>query len=451
MTALKKFPVIVGLGATGLSCARYLATLGVPFAITDSRVNPPGLDEIKQTMPQVLVSVGGFDEALLSQASEIILSQGVPLKDPVISDCRKQGIPVIGDMELFARQNKTPVVAITGSNAKSTVTTLVGEIGKRAGLKVKVGGNLGPPVLDLLLDQEQPDYYVLEISNFQLEVTSSLQASIATILNISPDHLDCYDGFSDYVAAKQRVYQHCDTAVFNRDDLLTFPENKDIKQFRSFGLSEPEEGEYGIRQIADKIYLCRGDVKLLSCQQLALWGRHNWANSLAAIAIAQQMSIPLGVILEVLKEFAGLPHRCQKIAVEKGVTWYNDSKGTNVGATCAALSGLGPTIPGKIVWLAGGLAKDGDFQQLIPFAQEFMRQIILFGQDAKQIAEAMIPAEVPIVFVKDLAHGVELANRKAEPGDMVLLSPACASFDMFSNYAHRGEVFCQLVKELIHG
>ncbi len=443
--------VIVGLGQTGLSCARYLTKQGIPFAITDNRQEPPCLQQVRQEMPQVELELGSFCLPLMRTAQELIVSQGVPYQDPAIVSCRKQGIPIIGDIELFARHVQRPIIAITGSNAKSTVTTLVGDMAKAAGLDVHVGGNLGTPALDLITSH-QPDLYVLEISNFQLETTYSLHARVATVLNITPDHLDRYANFEEYIAAKHRVYINCESAVINRDDPLTWPENNPItkagiQDTLTFGTDTPAHNQFGLLTVKGQTYLALGDEPLLSTNELKIKGKHNWQNALAALAVGYQAGLPLAPMLDVLKTFTGLPHRCQWVRTHHEVDWYNDSKGTNVGATIAAINGLGSAIQGKLILLAGGLGKGADFSALTPAVAQYVRSVIVFGKDAPLITQAL-ENTVTVTPVTTLQEAITAAAAAAKAHDAVLLSPACASWDMFNNFEHRGQVFCQLVQEL---
>ncbi len=438
--------VIVGLGKTGLSCAKFLAARGETFGVTDSRDNPPALAEFKQLYPDAPIALGGFSLPLMQSAEELVVSQGVSYQEPSIVACREHGIAIIGDIELFARYVKKPVIAITGSNAKSTVTTLVGDMAKAAGVNVKVGGNLGTPALDLL-EGTEPDLYVLEVSNFQLETTFSLKAEVATILNISPDHLDHYAHFEDYVAAKQRVYRGCKRAVVNRDDPLTQVPSNNAPRIISFGADAPTLGQFGLRQVHGKMYLALGEENLLAVDELKIKGKHNWLNALSALAIGYQAGFPLAPMLEVLKQFSGLPHRCEWVRHYHDVDWYNDSKGTNIGATIAAINGLGSTLTGKLILLAGGLGKGADFTELRPVVEKYVRTLIVFGKDAPLITQALAQS-VAIIHATTFAEAIQLAASNAQPQDAVLLSPACASWDMFNNFEHRGQVFCQLVKEL---
>lgn len=445
MKTLNNLKVIVGLGKTGFSCIEFLLKKGANVAVTDSRAEPPFLDELKKQFPQVIISMGGFDETLIMSADELIVSPGVALREPVIANAIAKGIPAIGDIELFAREVKVPVIGITGTNGKSTVTVLVGEMAKQAGLNVGVGGNLGTPVLEMLANNFE--LYVLELSSFQLETTYSLHLTAATVLNISPDHMDRYSNLEEYIAAKQRIFQHCEISVINRQDPKAVENAKLSKKIISFGLDEPKVGEFGVRKINNNFYLAYGEQNLLPVNQLQIKGKHQWANALAALALGHAHGLPMTAMLKALQIFPGLPHRCQWVRNLHGVDWYNDSKGTNVNSTLAAIEGLGATISGKLILLAGGLGKQQDFLPLREPVHEHVRTVILFGEDAKLIAGALSDA-CSIVFVRDFAEAIELAKQNAKPGDAVLLSPACASFDMFKNFEHRGEVFIDAVKKL---
>lgn len=437
--------IIVGLGKTGLSCARYLKQRNIPIAIVDNRQEPPGLQELRQVMPDVPVYLGDFRETILTSAAVLVVSPGVSLKEPVLAKCIARGIPAIGDIELFARQAKAPIVAITGSNAKSTVTTLVGKMAQCAGHHVCVGGNIGIPALELL-SEDKPDLYVLELSSFQLETTQSLQAAAATILNISVDHMDRYSALAEYIHAKQRIYPHCHVAVYNRDDPQTTP-HCSTKKTISFGLSEPHDNGLGLRHVANQFYLAQGETLLLPTQQLRIKGRHNWSNALAALALGSALQFPMPAMLSALQHFSGLPHRCQWLADHHGVKWYNDSKGTNVGATIAAIEGLGADIQGKLILIAGGIGKGADFSPLYTPVAKYVKTLVLIGQDAPQLAQTLGNA-TQILHAGSMKNAIYLAAEAAHHGDAVLLSPACASFDMFRDFEHRGEVFANLVKDI---
>lgn len=436
--------VVVGLGVTGYSCARYLFNQGMPVAVTDTRAAPPQLAALQQACPGIHVSLGKLDEALLNQAARIIISPGMPLTEPLIAKQMAKGVPVIGDVELFAEAVKAPVIAITGTNAKSTVTTLVGEMAKAAGYNVQTGGNLGMPVLDLLSERPDADLFVLELSSFQLETTHTLKPLVATILNITPDHLDRYPAYVDYQQAKHRIYQHCQTAVCNHDDPLT--ETKAATKFY-FTLNQPQDEEFGLTYENNTAFLTFGRQRLLPVTALPVPGKHYQANALAALAVGHAAGLSMETMLSVLKTFKGLPHRCQLVRELDGVRWYNDSKGTNIGASQAAIEGLGSDHAGKIILIAGGLGKMQDFTMLAPIVEKYSRHVVLIGQAAQEIANAL-GGRVSYSFATDMNNAVQQAAKAAKAGDSVLLSPACASYDMFKNFEHRGEVFTEIVNRL---
>ncbi|MBD3669369.1 MAG: UDP-N-acetylmuramoyl-L-alanine--D-glutamate ligase [Gammaproteobacteria bacterium] len=436
--------LVVGLGKTGLACARFLAARGHKVSVVDSRAEPPGLADLRREWPELEVVTGGLDSPLLAQADVLVVSPGLSVKEPAIAAARQRGAEVVGDIELFARLAQAPVVAITGSNGKSTVTMLVGEMAKRAGLRVAVGGNIGTPVLELLDDDYE--LYVLELSSFQLETTASLKPVSAVVLNLSADHMDRYDGETEYAEAKRRIYQGCGVMVINRDDPAVVAMAESGRRQIGFTLEVPGEGEYGIRQDAGAAWLSRGEEKLLACDELKLPGRHNLANALSALALGEAAGLPQPAMLATLREFAGLPHRTQWVAEIDGVNYYNDSKGTNVGATVAAIEGLA----GQLVLIAGGEGKGADFRPLRTAVADKVRQAVLIGRDASLIAEA-IAGGTEVSFARDMQRAVEQAAAVARVGDSVLLSPACASFDMFRNYEERGEVFMAAVRGLADG
>lgn len=437
--------VIVGLGATGYSCARYLFNRGIPVAVTDTRDNPPNLDKLRTDCPGVQLSLGQLDEALLNQAARIVLSPGMPLSDPIIARQAARGTPIIGDVELFAEAVKAPVIAITGTNAKSTVTTLVGEMAKAAGYNVQTGGNLGVPVLDMLTQQPDAGLFVLELSSFQLETTHSLAPQVATILNITPDHLDRYAAYTDYQQAKHRIYLNCEAAVCNRDDPLTDTAGAARKYY--FTMGKPQTEEFGLTYENNTAFLSFGSELLMPVTALPVPGKHYQANALAALAIGHAAGFPFEPMLAVLKSFKGLPHRCQLVRELAGVRWYNDSKGTNIGASQAAIEGLGSDITGKLILIAGGLGKNADFTLLAPVVEKYSRHVVLIGQAAQEIAAAL-GDRVPVSFATDMVNAVSQASQAAQEGDSVLLSPACASYDMFKNFEHRGQVFTDIVNKL---
>jgi UDP-N-acetylmuramoylalanine--D-glutamate ligase len=438
--------LILGLGETGFSCARYFKRLNLPFMLLDSRLNPPNLSEFQKEFPHIPYHLGPFDPNHFQDCSELIVSPGIDLNEKNLRLAINQyKLKPLGDIELFSQHARAPIIAITGSNAKGTVTSLVGDMIHQAELKVAVGGNIGKPALDLL-DEPMPDFYVLEISSFQLETTYSLRPKLASILNISPDHLDRHKTLAAYIQAKQRIYQECEIAVWNREDLNTYPGSV-TKKIISFGLNtlKSDAKEFGLKVVKQKTFLAEANQALLSVEKMPIKGRHNWANALAALTIGHAIGLPTAAMLTTLCQFKGLPHRCQWVKEHEGVTWYNDSKATNVGATLAALNGLGPAISGKIILIAGGLAKDADFSLLHDSVKRFVKKMILIGRDASLLKNSL-EKSTSIEMSADLTRAVNLAHQTATPGDIVLLSPACASMDMFKNYEERGDIFTDLAR-----
>ena len=433
--------LVVGLGATGLSCARFLARRGVEVAVTDSREQPPALAAMQQELPDIALFLGGFDREAFARAERIVVSPGVSLQEPLLADAQRRGVEVIGDIELFARSVTAPVVAITGSNGKSTVTTLVGAMARRAGKDVRVGGNLGVPALDLIQEQE-PELYVLELSSFQLESVSSLRACAATVLNVSADHLDRYDSLESYAQAKQRIYQGAAVQVVNRDDPVACALAGAGGSVVGFTLQAPRGADFGIATVGNARWIARGSERWMPAAEVRIPGRHNLANALAALALGEAAGLERAAMLQVLREFQGLPHRAQWVGDFQGVRWFNDSKGTNIGAALAAIRGF----DGPLVLIAGGRGKGADFHQLAEGMDDRVKAVVLLGEAAQEIADALA-GRVDTVFVSDMANAVRSAATLARRGDTVLLSPACASFDMFNDYQHRGEVFMQAVRE----
>ncbi|HVE43666.1 MAG TPA: UDP-N-acetylmuramoyl-L-alanine--D-glutamate ligase [Gammaproteobacteria bacterium] len=439
---MQDLQVVVGLGVTGLSCVRYLKAKGYTVAVTDTRAEPPQLALLQRDFPDVLVSLGALDPILLSQASRIIVSPGLPLSDPLIATQLQHGKPVLGDIELFAQNVQAPVIAITGTNAKSTVTTLVGEMAKAAGYDVRVGGNLGVPILDLLSEEGSP--FVLELSSFQLETTYSLKPRVATVLNVTPDHMDRYATFEDYQKAKHRIYEHADIVVCNKDDPLT--ETTSSQKFY-FSVQGTGSRTFGLIKKNGTMYLGYEDRALLPTQALPIIGKHYQANALAALAIGYAYGLSFESMLEVLREFKGLKHRCQFVREKEAVRWYNDSKGTNVGATEAAMMGLGSEISGKLILILGGVGKGADFSALVPLLKQYARHVVLIGETTTLFSH-LLADQIDFSCANSMDEAVVLAQHAAQPGDSVLLSPACASFDMFKNFEHRGDVFMQIVERL---
>ena len=419
---------------------------GVWVAVTDSRAHPPGLEQVREELPEVAVFVGGFDPAAFAAAERLVVSPGVPVAEPLIQQALSRGVPVLGDVEFFVHEARAPICAITGSNGKSTVTTLMGLMAQGAGQCCRVGGNLGEPVLDLLDDRAQ--LYVLELSSFQLETTPGLRTQAAVVLNISPDHLDRYPDLAAYRAAKARIYDGATVAVVNRDDPQVTAMPRPGAHEIGFTLGEPAAGDYGLAPTGGALWLCRGQERLMPAAEVLIPGRHNLTNALAALALAQACGLPLEPCLAALRTFPGLAHRSQLVVELAGVRWYDDSKGTNPGATVAALDGLVSTdSPGRVVLIAGGDGKGADFAPLAPAVMRAARAVVLIGRDAPLIERA-ISGLVPLAQAADMQDAVLQAAGLAQPGDAVLLSPACASFDMFDNYEHRGRVFAAAVRRL---
>lgn len=437
--------IVVGLGKSGMSLVRFLASQGQSFTVVDSREQPPELSTLQRDYPQVAVHCGPLSADLLSSAEVLYVSPGLALSTPALQAAIAQGVRISGDIDLFAQCARAPIVAITGSNAKSSVTTLVGQMFAAAGFNAAIGGNLGVPALDLLDDAV--DVYVMELSSFQLETTSHLQARVAVCLNISEDHMDRYVDLDGYIAAKQRVFKHAQTVVINRDDVASQPQQPPA-QVISFGLSIPQAGEFGLRERDGETYLALGEQLLLAVKHLKVRGSHNYANALSALALGTAMQLPMPAMLQALQDFVGLEHRCQWLCQVQGVDWYNDSKATNVGAALAAIEGLGADHAGKLVLIAGGDGKGADFSSLKIPVMQYCRAVIVLGRDGERVAQA-VAGSVPIERVTTLEAAVTVAARLAQTGDSVLLAPACASLDMFKSFEQRGDVFAQAVRDLL--
>jgi len=438
---LPQSAVVVGLGKTGYSIAQYLLAHGVRFSVTDSRTTPPELARVTALSRAIPVRTGGFDPALLSDAQVVIASPGVALQGEFFERARALGRPIIGDIELFARAARAPVVAITGTNGKSTVTTLLGRMARHGGRRAAVGGNLGVPALELL--DAAADLYVLELSSFQLELTDSLAPAAATVLNVTADHLDRYADVAAYAASKARIFARCQRPLINLDDALVARMLAPSQPRTSFALRDTA-ADYRLIGRGEDVWLSSHGERLIPLAELKLTGLHNAANALAALALADAVGIARSASIETLREFSGLPHRTQWVAEVRGVRYIDDSKGTNVGATLAAVAGL----PGPLVLIAGG---DGKGQDFAPLASAFagkVRAALLIGRDAQQLGAVLEPV-CTCEYCPTLEAAVERAAQLARPGEVVLLSPACASLDMFRDYAHRGEVFAQAVKGLL--
>jgi UDP-N-acetylmuramoylalanine--D-glutamate ligase len=434
--------VIVGAGKTGLSCARYLAPLGGRLAVVDSRDAPPELQTLRRELPQIPVFTGRFDVQLLARARLIVVSPGVSLVEPAIRAAADAGAEVIGDIELFCREAHAPMVAVTGANGKSTVATLVARMIDASGRRAALGGNIGIPALALLGDAT-PDFYVLELSSFQLETVRSLDAAAAAVLNITPDHMDRYRSLEEYAAAKARIYSGKGAMILNLDDPRVAALRQPGRRTCGFTLSEPGADEFGLRHAGAEDWLVHGRQPLLRTTELRLRGRHNIANALAALALGSAIGLPPEPMLSALRSFTGLPHRCQWVAACEGVDWYDDSKGTNVGAACAAIAGLAEGR--KLVLIAGGDGKGADFVPLADVATGRVRAAVLIGRDASLLGAVLAPV-VDTCFATDLPSAVAAAGRLAQPGDAVLLSPACSSLDMFRSFEERGAVFSEAAR-----
>lgn len=464
-----KSVLVLGLGETGLSMLRWLSAQGARLRAADSRSAPSGLAEAGRYVAAGQVFCGAFGEALLDGIDLIAISPGVPMRDPLVAKAVARGIPVVGDIELFAQQlaasglrSNTKVLAITGSNGKTTVTAMVEHLCRAAGKDAVAAGNISPAVLDVVLQRgaQQPGIWVLELSSFQLETTYSLDADAATVLNISEDHLDRYAGIDEYAAAKARIFQGSGVQILNRDDARSAGMALPGRTHTTFGTTAVPilsmsgwngldssggiEGDFGIERHAGSIWLMQGGERLLKTSELQVTGLHNATNALAALALCRAVDLPMHKLIAALRSFKGLPHRVERIAEINGVIYYDDSKGTNVGATVAALQGLGR----KAVLIAGGDGKGQDFAPLKPAVAQHARAVVLIGRDAPLIEAALNGCHVNVQRAKDMSDALQQATQLAQSGDAVLLSPACASFDMFRNYAHRAEVFVQAVREL---
>lgn len=438
--------VVAGLGISGVAAVNFLHEKGYRVAVTDSRATPPGHDQIPA---EVQTSFGQLDRELLLQAEEIIVSPGLDLKLPELQAAIAHQIPVVSEIQVLRRATDKPIVAITGSNAKSTVTTLFGLMAQEAGKKVAVGGNLGRPALDLTKDD--PELYILELSSFQLETTSNLNAAVAVVLNMSEDHLDRHGDMWGYHQAKHRIFQGVKKVVYNRDDSLTRPLVPDVTPLQSFGLNAPDLNQYGILKDDDgTIWLARGRERLLKSSDMYIQGTHNVANALACLALGEAIGLPLESMLNTLKHFKGLEHRCEFVKEVNQVRYYNDSKGTNIGATLAAIDGLGAAIEaqqGKVAIILGGQGKGQDFTALKDSLAKYAKLAVLIGEDANLIEHA-IAGTTTILHAAILKEAVALCQAHTQPHDVVLLSPACASFDMFKSYGDRGHQFVDCVNAL---
>lgn len=436
--------LVVGLGKTGLSCVRYLHAQGRDVAVADNRQEPPGLAELKAGWPDVPVTLGPFDGELFSRFNELVVSPGLSIAEPAIQQAAASGARISGDIDLFSQAADAPIVAITGSNGKTTVTSLVAEMAQAAGVRVAVGGNIGTPALDLL--STDVELYVLELSSFQLETTETLGAMAATVLNVSDDHMDRYPNRMAYFQAKQRIFNGCRNAVVNLDDALSIPMERDNLRFVCFGMDRVNPDTFSTREDDGGTWITYGFENLIRAESLSLLGRHNLSNVMAALALGKVAGLPMETMLEVAVRFRGLPHRCEWVRTRAGVDYINDSKGTNVGAAVSAIESLAPAS-GQLILIAGGEGKGADFGPLADPVARHCRSVLLIGQDASLLASALV-GHPDVRFADTLGDAVVQAANLAHPGDRVLLSPACASFDMFDNYEDRGRQFMAAVEAL---
>jgi UDP-N-acetylmuramoylalanine--D-glutamate ligase len=437
-----------------MSMVRWLAHRGAKVRVADTRPLPPFAGQLRTELPAVELRLGAFDERAFAGVEVVAISPGVPLAEPLVRRAREQGVPIVGDIELFAQIRREylqcKVIAITGSNGKSTVTEMVGAMCKAAGVRTEVAGNIGTPVLDVMSEidsgkRRAPDIFVLELSSFQLESTSSLNTEAAVVLNLSEDHLDRYETVAQYAQAKSRIFYGDGVQVINREDGFSRDMAIDGRCVFTFGCDNPANRyEWGLREVDGHVWLAQGSENLMKASDLSVTGKHNLSNALAALALCRGIRLPYPRLLEGLRKFSGLPHRVQKIAEFAGVRFYDDSKGTNVGATVAALE----SIDGRSVVILGGDGKGQNFSPLTPIVTRKARAVVLIGRDRDLIHQSLEQTDVPIEHAVDMRDAVIRAYRSAQPGDAVLLSPACASFDMFSDYVQRANVFAEEVAKL---
>jgi UDP-N-acetylmuramoylalanine--D-glutamate ligase len=431
--------VVLGLGATGLSCARFLSGRGRPVLVLDSREDPPGAEALRLNAPSARLIAGTLDIQLPEETAEIVISPGLSLELPIVEQARRRGIEIIGDIELFARVVDRPVAAITGSNGKSTVTTMVAAMAARAGREMPAGANLGTPALDLL--QMPAEAYLLELSSFQLESTTSLRPRVAAVLNVSADHIDRHGTLASYAAAKARIFANAATAVANRDDPVVMDMVRDLDDILTFGLGPAQGADLGLVERDGAVWLARGADALMRADELAVPGTHNIANALAALAVGGQMGLSDSAMIAALRAYKGLPHRTQIVAEIDGIRWIDDSKATNVGAAVAAIRGM----DAPVVLIAGGDGKGADFGPLVRVMKGKVRRVVLLGADAARLAAA-IGDTVATTTVDSIEEAVAAARCHAQSGDTVLLSPACSSLDMFASFAARGAAFRKAVR-----
>ncbi|WLD58975.1 UDP-N-acetylmuramoyl-L-alanine--D-glutamate ligase [Salinispirillum sp. LH 10-3-1] len=435
--------VVIGLGKTGYSMATWLAAQGVPFRVMDTRADAPYAAQFAAEQPQVELCLGQWATDWLNSADEVYVSPGVALAEPALVSAIAKGAQVVSDVALYARNTQAPIIAVTGSNGKSTVVTLLGAVAERLGLNAAVAGNIGKPVLDLM--DESHELAILELSSFQLEMVEHLNARVAMVLNISPDHMDRYEDLAAYRLAKHRIFNGCDSLVVNADDVLTQPLMSSARPYMAYSLKRKDIGMLSADVDAAGIHVFDGLQEVIHWPTLRLKGRHNLQNILAVLAVAKLMSWPMASVAEAIAAFTGLPHRCEWVAEQHGVTFVNDSKGTNVGATVAALEGLAPECTGRLHLLLGGDSKSADFSPLAAVCQKLAVAVYTYGRDGASIADACEKAGVAAMRAETMQDALAQARGHAVAGDWVLLSPACASFDQFANFEARGAAFVQTV------
>ena len=450
MSTLKgKKCVVVGLGKTGMSCVNYLLEQGCDVVAMDSSQNPSLRIPFDKSYPHVKVILGALDYNVLTDSDLIIVSPGVSLDQPVFQKLIEEGKEIVGDVELFLREITAPVIAITGSNGKTSVTQMVGVLLERLGKSVVCCGNIGAPVLDFL-HQSEPDYYVIELSSFQLETISSLRAKVAVVLNITPDHIDRHKTMAVYTAMKQRIYDKCEIAVLNLDEKSIW-EHLHLPQKKFYFSSQKENIKHAFhfKEVDRKVYLAYQDDLIVQTDELAITNRHGWKNILAVLAIGFSLDFSLEDMATIVKDFKTLPHRCQHVATVNGVSWINDSKGTNVGATIAAIESTYQKSSRKLILILGGDSKQSDLSALKPVVKTLVSSVYIYGKDA-DLFESLLAPVTSTVMVRNLEEAVSKIAMNCSSGDIVLLSPACSSLDMFDNYQHRGDTFVKLVEGLVH-
>tara|TARA_B100000700_G_scaffold300948_1_gene369693 strand:- start:494 stop:1861 length:1368 start_codon:yes stop_codon:yes gene_type:complete len=437
--------VVLGLGQSGTSVVRFFVSEHSPLPakcdirVYDSREQPPSLSEISKYIDSTQLTTGGWQLEDLLAADLLVVSPGIDTRDADIQMAKDAGVPIVGDVEIFAQLNQRPVVAITGSNGKSTVTTLVAQMGQYHGHRWIAAGNIGVPVLDAL--QQDADAYVLELSSFQLETTQSLALKGAALLNVSADHLDRYDSEQAYFEAKLNIFNHAAVSVLNRQDQQHWPMQVP-ESVVTVGTDE-SDSDYGLNSSEQGMVITRHGKALAAANQFSIAGTHNLVNIQAALALAETLGLSAEQGVKAIEQFTGLPHRCQVVYEANGVRWVDDSKATNIGATEAAINGLRPVIEGRLILIAGGDGKGAQFSQLVPVLT-YVDVLLTIGRDGRKIAELRKGAR----YCEHLSEAVKTAQQIAEPGDWVVLSPACASLDQFKNFVERGEVFQQSIARL---